>query len=402
MHPAARPSSFSGIGAYITCSHIAICLAAFTIPVIAYAPQTAPGAAAFGIAASTLTAVLGSAALFTETHPDNGFAQWWRREPVLTVWSILILTAAVAVLLLPPEPGASAVPPAALPLALALRAIAAGSFWISSLRIAGAIIACVIASRIVPEVIDLATWDVTPAIAIGAGLALAVLGQDWVYRLALEVDDLRTTEAERAITHERQRFAGDLHDIQGQHLQLLAVEAQLVQRLIDTERYDQARQHAETLGQIAATAVDEMRSVVHAYRPVTVADEAANAVRVLESAGITVEAHVEVPQGLAEATERLLGLTIREGLTNILRHTRARDCALTVTSHNRGDVEGVTVVLADSGPRALQSSSPGTGLASLHSRYDEAAGELTFTSTETAGAQLAGWLPTCPGKVGAP
>lgn len=392
MAAAPRPSSFSGIGLYITGTRIALVAAAIAVPTANYALRADGPTAAVGIPVTIILGMLGALALLTEARPDRHFSQWWRTAPIMATWAVLLVAGSVLVLALPPSTS-SAIAPTVLPLALALRAITGGSFWLGSLRVAGATIVCVIATGVLQGALGTNTVGLDLTIAAGAMLAFAVLGQDTVYTLALEVDDLRTTEAERAITHERQRFAGDLHDIQGQHLQLLAVEAQLVRRLIDTQRYEQAGQHADALGRIAASAVEEMRGVVHAYRAVTVADEAANAAHVLESAGIDVNSHIEVPQALAEATDRLLGLTIREGITNVLRHTHTQSCRLTVKHEHRDGRAGVSIVLADAGPSASQSAPAGTGISELKRRYREATGDLALRTTDTQGSQLEGWLP---------
>ncbi|GAA4282515.1 hypothetical protein GCM10022261_00460 [Brevibacterium daeguense] len=167
----------------------------------------------------------------------------------------------------------------------------------------------------------------------------------------------------------------------------------MVQRLLDAGRQDDAREHAARLGDIAAAALAEMRSVVHGYRPVSVETEAANAARVLESAGITVRVRTDGHPTLSDGTDRLLGLTIREGITNILRHTQAHRCDLTVRPERRNGRDGIAVVLIDSGPTAPQTGPPGDGLAALERRYTEAGGHLTFTAAGGDGGHLDAWLP---------
>lgn len=387
-----RPSSFRGIGVYIASTQVVLVVTAVVASAFSYLEAASPPRATVGIAAAVLVGVLGAVALLTERRPDHRFSRWWRRPTVAGVWIAALILASVALATVSPTPTRE-ITPTVVPLALAFRAIAAGSFWVASARVAGAAVICLVGSHLLRGITEPGLGEPTPTIAIAAIVAFAVLGQDMVYALALEIDDLRTTEAQRAVTHERQRFAGDLHDIQGQNLQLLAAEAQIVQRLIDAGRYPEAGKHATRLGQIAATAVDEMRSVVHAYRDVSVDAEASNAVRVLEAANISVAAEIDPPAGLADATDRLLGLTIREGITNVLRHTRARSCRLTVRREPVGDRPGVMLLLADSGPTAPQTTQPGSGIAELEHRYIQAGGRLSFTTTETAGSRLEGWLP---------
>ncbi|WP_128763724.1 sensor histidine kinase, partial [Micromonospora sp. MW-13] len=302
---------------------------------------------------------------------------------------VLVLAAALAVVILLPDTG-SAVSIAAIPLAWALRAIAGGSFWSGIARLFGATAFCAIITAALATGTG-AEWN-RLTLGVAALLALGVLGQDSIYTLAIELDDLRGLEAERAVATERKRFAGDLHDIQGQHLGLITVEAELVTRLIATERYGAAAQHAQRVQTIAADALDELHRVVHAYREVTLTEEIANAARVLEAASITVTRTVKHIGQLTGEQDRLLGLTVREAITNILKHTRAASCIIDVTASTRGGRDGVQLVVSDSGPAALHIvRSPGTGLATLRERYRAAGGEFSFVATN--GATLTAWLP---------
>lgn len=397
MRVASQPGSLSSIGFYITSTHVALVASAVLVPAVVYGTNSDWQGTESSLALTIMVGVLGAFSLFTEAYPEHRISRLWRRAPVMTAWSVLLVISMILLLLLTPA-DVSTFAPMVLPLALVLRAIAAGSFWFGSLRVIGATILCVLAAGIIrgAEVTEVAGADLT--IAAGAVLAFAVLGQDAVYALAVEVDDLRTTEAEHAVRQERQRFAGDLHDIQGQHLQLLAVEAHLVERLIDSGRTDDARDHAGKIASIAATAVDEMRGVVHGYRAVTVKEEMANAVRVLEAAGITVAANVTIPPGVSDENDRLLGLTVREGITNLLRHTRTQSCRLIVASEQREGCAGVGLELSDSGPRISSEHTVGNGIAELTRRYHQAGGALGLSTTAVGGSTLKSWLPVVDEK----
>src|SRR5690625_1507701 len=391
MTTTSRPLLFSGIGAYISATHGVLVAAALAAPTLAYINDPDSGTAVPGIVLTVLICALGGLALFTETAPDRRVSRFWRRGPVMAVWSVLLMVAVAAQLPIGPDHAAS-FSPVAPPVALALRSLATGSVWVTSVRIRGGALACYLGVSLLHRLTGAEAPELALSLAVGTLLALAILGQDTIYRLAVELDDLRSTEAQRAVSHERQRFAGDLHDIQGQNLQLLAAEAQIVQRLIAAGRYDDASAHAAQLGQIAATANEEMRDVVHAYRAVSVKDEAANAVRVLESAGISVDSRIDPPSGLTEAADRLLGLTIREGVTNVLRHTSTGSCWLSVEMQHQGG-RSVRVALTDSGPTSSpETARGGAGLRDLRRRYAEAGGHLEFTTAEH-GSQLEGRLP---------
>ncbi|WP_314453059.1 histidine kinase [uncultured Actinomyces sp.] len=395
MVPFSRSSSFFGIGVYIDSTHVTLVITATVVaPVLSYFDAGPPLRAAIRIVAVALVGGLGAGALLAERRPDHRFSNWWRRPLVNGSWTIALVLASVVLTTADPIP-AQGITPTIAPLALAFRAAVAGSlsFWIASSRVAVTALICFFGSRLLLSLTGLEPNEPALTIAIASTIAFAVLGQDMVYALALEVDDLRATEAQRAVTQERQRFAGDLHDIQGQNLQLLAAEAQIVQRLITAERYEEAGERAARVRQIAAAAVDEMHGIVYAYRKVDINDEIMNAIRVLEAAGISMDTKIDLPPNLTDTTVRLLGLTIREGVTNVLRHTQARSCRLTVHQEPGDNRIGVLLPLEDSGPVAPRTIQRGSGIFELGRRYMQVGGRLSLTTTETEGSRLEGWLP---------
>jgi two-component system sensor histidine kinase DesK len=392
---APRPSRFTAISAYITSTHVALVVAAIAAPIIAIIGNPVTPDIATGIAMVGIIGVAGTGTLVSGRLPDSRLAKWWRRPGMIVLWSTLLVLASIALTTVS-APGQRDIAAVAFPLALAFRAVATGPFWGASIRVIASALICYLAARLLHGLAALDPGGLLTTVAFAGVIAFAVIGQDTVYALVLEIDDLRTTEAQRAVTQERQRFAGDLHDIQGQHLQLLAAEAQLVQRLLAAERYDEARNHAARLGRVANDAVEDMRSVVHGYRHVGVEEEAANAVLVLEAAGITVNAAITPLAGLTDDADRLLGLTIREGITNVLRHTHTRQCQLAVGKAHQGAQPGNAILLSDAGPSTSHTTRQGSGLAALQQRYTEAGGTLTFTQDATAGSQLRGWLPATP------
>lgn len=153
-----------------------------------------------------------------------------------------------------------------------------------------------------------------------------LLGPLWAWDVAGRLDRARRLEAEVAVKDERLRFAADLHDIQGHHLQVIALKSELAARLAER---DPARAAAEMrdVRQLAADALHDTRAVVHGYRSTTLDDEIANATRVLAAADIDARMTLDpaaVAAGRAAPARHLLGLVVREATTNVLRHSSAR------------------------------------------------------------------------------
>jgi len=244
------------------------------------------------------------------------------------------------------------------------------------------------------------------ALASGAGLVYAVafpagmvafvawvtLGMLWAWDLAERLNEARRLSAELAVADERLRFAADLHDIQGHHLQVIALKSELAERLVERDPVRAAAEMKE-VQRLAADALGETRAVVQGYRRTTLDDEIANATRVLASAGIDAQMNVEPPavagaDDLPPAGRHLLGLVMREATTNVLRHSSAQ----------RADVRyGVTdgrahLQVRNDGAADPPGVTTGTGLRALAERLETAGGELTWTHGHGR-FEVSAWLP---------
>lgn len=162
-----------------------------------------------------------------------------------------------------------------------------------------------------------------------------ILVQAWFWDVVLELDRARSVSAELAVTRERLRFAAELHDVQGHHLQAIALKGELAERLVGTDDRA-ARAQAAEVAELARTTLRDTREVVHGYRRSNLATELDNAREILEAAGITTTVDGEV-RAVAPALQPLFGALVREGATNILRHSRARHCEITITTGGRED-----------------------------------------------------------------
>ena len=117
--------------------------------------------------------------------------------------------------------------------------------------------------------------------AVAGGLAAA----RWFWELVHRLEAARRLEGQLAVADERLRFAADLHDIQGHHLQVIALKSELATRLAEADPPAAAAQMAE-VQEHARTALADTREVVQGYRQTPLTEELANATRVLEAAGI--------------------------------------------------------------------------------------------------------------------
>lgn len=170
-----------------------------------------------------------------------------------------------------------------------------------------------------------ATW--MPLLLVAA-FGPAMLGMLRAWQVAARLEEARRLAGALAVADERLRFAAELHDVQGHHLQVIALKSELAARLAQA---DPARAAAEMreVQRLAGDALRETRAVVQGYRRTTLDAEITNASRVLAAAGVDVRVTVDdttdddAAARLPEPHRALLGLVVREATTNVLRHSHA-------------------------------------------------------------------------------
>ncbi|GAA1913097.1 sensor histidine kinase [Nocardioides hwasunensis] len=164
--------------------------------------------------------------------------------------------------------------------------------------------------------------------------------------------------ARLAVDNERTRFARDLHDILGHSLTVITVEAELAQKLLRVDP-DRAEAELADLERLSRDALFDVRRAVEGYRDITLPGELVRARAALEAAEIEPtlpHSTEEVPSDLRE----LFAWTVREGVTNVIRHSGAHHCEVRLTA---GSAE-----VRDDGRAELGPTGHGNGLAGLRER----------------------------------
>ncbi|TDC90651.1 sensor histidine kinase [Actinomadura sp. 7K507] len=185
-----------------------------------------------------------------------------------------------------------------------------------------------------------------------------------------ETHAARDALARLAVTEERLRFSRDLHDLLGHSLSLIAVKSELAIRMTET---DPARAGAEMadVRNTAREALREVRAAVSGYREVELDVELAGARAVLEAAGIRCEAG-ELPGALPPEVRAVLAWVIREGTTNVIKHSQAARCAVSLTSYG----DSVALEMRNDGASGGDGTD-GSGLTGLAERVAVLGGEIT-------------------------
>lgn len=219
--------------------------------------------------------------------------------------------------------------------------------------------------------VDLPWW--LPAI-YGVLLPGTTVSSLWWWDVLVTLDRARTSEAKLAATQERLRVATDVHDLQGHHLQVIALQLELAERLLP-------RDPAAGMEQLRAAriSVDEARQgtrdLATRFRSVPLGDELANARDLLSAAGLDVDAVIDADADSAPASA--LGPVIRETTTNVLRHGGGGRARLLLA--RAGDVwryEIANDLVLHTGTEPEAADLDGSGLEGVRRRIEEAQGTL--------------------------
>ncbi|GAB1691792.1 sensor histidine kinase [Krasilnikovia sp. M28-CT-15] len=175
-----------------------------------------------------------------------------------------------------------------------------------------------------------------------------------------------------AVATERARIAADLHDILGHSLTVVAVKAELAQRLLDVD-LDKARTELRDLEALARDALTDVRATALGVRGISLPGEIAAARQALAAAHIAADlpgATDEVPTAYRE----LFAWTIREAVTNVVRHARAAHVEVRLTP--------ALVEIVDDGTAGPAPATDGQGLRGLRRRADALGATLTVGRRE--------------------
>jgi two-component system sensor histidine kinase DesK len=233
--------------------------------------------------------------------------------------------------------------------------------WLASLAVA---LATYSATIVVPG------WHRDEGILFGTLVAtLAVWGISQSINRNVEVLAVREENARLALDDERNRFARDLHDILGHSLTVITVKAELANRLIDVDT-DRAKAELADLERLSRDALADVRRAVEGYRELTLPGELARARMALSAA----EIGAELPNTTDDVpTDRreLFAWAVREGITNVIRHSGAASCTVVLGEHE--------VEVRDDG-RGAESAGAGNGLTGLRERAAALGGTVVTQS----------------------
>jgi two-component system sensor histidine kinase DesK len=203
-------------------------------------------------------------------------------------------------------------------------------------------------------------------------VALAMWGFFGIIESNLALAAARAEVARLAAENERTRIARDLHDLLGHSLTTITVKAGLARRLAERGEPDRAAGEIGEVEKLARRTLADVRAAVSGQHEITLAGELASAREVLRACGILAELPGSVDV-VDPALSELFGWVVREGITNVVRHSRAAHCTVTL---GPGSVE-----ILDDGPGSARSGG-GTGLVGLRDRVGAHGGTVDVAALQ--------------------
>src|SRR5215472_2658579 len=255
-----------------------------------------------------------------------------------------------------------------------------------------------------------------PVLLIG----LAMIGFRMQITLMRELAQARGTVAKLAANEERLRLARDMHDLTGQSLSMITLKSELaakrLAKLPSSAERDAVLAELGDIGRVSRQTLHDIREAVSGYRRPTLAIEVITARNALEAAGIALDDDPELTlrSGIFDPdAEAVLAWCLREAVTNVIRHSRARHCrirlterpgelSLEVTDDGRGfasqDPKVPGAEDAPDGPK-------GSGLRGVSERLSAIGGRLSLGPAEASGSKGPGHgfrlVATVPAEVAA-
>jgi two-component system sensor histidine kinase DesK len=216
--------------------------------------------------------------------------------------------------------------------------------------------------------ITTANWlQIIPLALLVRGLGLDMIGFVRLSDALRELQRARGELAHQAVMEERLRMARDLHDLLGHSLSLITLKSALAGRLLE-KNPPAATEQVHEVERVARQALREVREAVAGYRQRTLRSELDGARQILD---------------------------VREGVTNVIRHSRAQHCRIHITSSGgyiRAEISN------DGYPRKETTTVEwGSGLSGLSERVSNEGGKLEVERQPTSngpGFQLSVELPT--------
>jgi two-component system sensor histidine kinase DesK len=220
---------------------------------------------------------------------------------------------------------------------------------------------------------------------VSIGALMAAFGR--VTRVNRELRETREELATLAVAEERLRIARDVHDLLGHSLSVITLKSELAARLLERDPA-RAAGELEEIQSVSREALAEVREAVKGYRGLALAESLTRARSALAAAGIDCELAGPQP-ALPADVDAVLAWAVREGTTNVIRHSQARHCEIRI----RADDESAALEIDDDGRSTDTPDHGGSGLDGLRERAQRVRGTLEAGARPDGGFRLRVTVP---------
>ena len=239
------------------------------------------------------------------------------------------------------------------------------------------------------------------ATAFVQGLSVTIIGVTvfstaQLRRTNRELVEARGELARLAVADERVRIARDLHDTLGQSLSLITLKSELAGRLLPDDPA-RAQTEVQDIERVAREAMAAVRETVVDYRRPTLDAELVAARSALEAAEIAPQIET-IEEGLPPVVDAVLAWTVREGVTNVVRHSGARRVRIAIGRSGNWAEASIT----DDGPGERHDAGvdvdtgSGSGLVGLSERVSALGGQFDAGPVAGGGFRIDVRLPLEP------
>jgi len=197
------------------------------------------------------------------------------------------------------------------------------------------------------------------------------IGTRLLWTAYADLTEAREEIARLAVSEERLRFARDVHDLLGQSLATIVLKTELIGRQLPADADESLRHELEDVVAVSRKSLTDLREAVTGYRQATLPSEISSARATLRSAGIAFSVDDRVGR-ISGESDSVLAWCLREAVTNVVKHSGARRCDLSLSRENGL----VHLSIADDG-RGASSLDGGHGLAGMRERVSRAGGSVS-------------------------
>ena len=244
---------------------------------------------------------------------------------------------------------------------------AASSFSLRTGRIVLALVLVAVIGTIVLTGAPVGLWIIAlVTFAVGVGSLIARVGADREFNSYALQNQLKLSE-------DRSRVARDVHDVLGHSLTAIILKTQVAERQLaslesPSTEVVEAQTQLNEIHDLSREALAEIRDTVDGLRATTLEGELTAARQVLADADVALSVDGTEAQ-VPDEYHSVIGWTLREAVTNIVRHAEAQTCRVELAN-------GASLIrICDDGV-GRSGAAEGNGLGGLRQRLDRHGLEL--------------------------